>query len=158
MVNILDSQTLKVTISDKPLHYIAEEKTGDANKLNMSKNGNAETKSVATDDDDKIFTKVEEEAYFPGGNDVFKVYLQENLNTNIPKKNGAPAGTYKVVVQFIVAKDGTISDVKALDKPGYGMDNEAVRVIEGGPKWVPGKMGRPVKSYKKQPITFIVSN
>ena len=45
------------------------------------------------------------------------------------------AGTYTVVVQFVVDKEGNVSDVKALTSHGYGMEDEAVRVIKKGPQW-----------------------
>lgn len=161
MVHTANDQMIRMTISNKPLHYVTKETE---TTVNEKKNGISVAKPVAaenvklnSDDYDKTFTKVYMEASFPGGADILKVYLQENLNTNVPKKNGAPAGTYTVVVQFIVAKDGSISDVEAVTRPGYGMENEAIRVIAGGPKWEPGRVDGPVKSYKKQPITFIVS-
>ena len=70
-------------------------------------------------------------------------------------ENGAPAGTYTVVVQFVVDKEGNMSDVKALTSHGYGMEDEAVRVIKKGPQWKPAiQNGRNVKAYRRQPITF----
>jgi protein TonB len=62
-----------------------------------------------------------------------------------------------VVVQFIVAKDGTVSDIKALTRYGYGMEQEVVRIIKKSPKWSPAQQnGRTVNAYRKQPITFVV--
>ena len=62
-----------------------------------------------------------------------------------PVDNGAPEGTYTVYVQFVVDKEGNISDVKALTNHGYGMEEEAVRVIKKGPNWTPAiQNGRPV--------------
>ncbi|HET9429556.1 MAG TPA: energy transducer TonB, partial [Chitinophagaceae bacterium] len=63
-----------------------------------------------------------------------------------------------VWVQFIVDKEGAISDVKALSNHGYGMEEEAVKVIRKGPAWIPAiQNGRAVKAYRKQPITFVVT-
>ena len=60
--------------------------------------------------------------------------------------------------QFIVDREGAISDVKALSNHGYGMEEEAVKVIRKGPAWVAAiQNGRPVKAYRKQPITFVVT-
>lgn len=107
---------------------------------------------------DQTFTKVEVEAEFPGGAGAWKNYLQRNLNASAPIDNGAPAGQYTVTVQFIVDKEGNISDVKALTNHGFGMEEEAVRAIKRGPKWTPAEQnGRKVKAYRKQPITFVVS-
>lgn len=105
----------------------------------------------------KIFEKVEIEASFPGGDAAWRKYLEKNLDASIPVKNNAPEGTYTVIVQFIVDKEGNISEVKALTKHGYGMEAEVIRVIRKGPKWSPAiQDGRMVKAYRKQPVTFMV--
>ena len=109
------------------------------------------------DDENKIFDKVEIEASFPGGDAAWRKYLERNANGQVATDNGAPEGTYTVVVQFVVDKEGNISDVKALTNHGYGMEQEAIRVIQKGPQWKPAvQNGRQVKAYRKQPITFQV--
>ncbi len=111
------------------------------------------------EDENKIFEKVEIEASFKGGESAWRKYLERNLNANTPVDNGAPEGTYTVWVQFIVDREGAISDVKALSNHGYGMEEEAVKVIRKGPSWVAAiQNGRPVKAYRKQPITFVVTS
>lgn len=111
------------------------------------------------EDENQIFEKVEIEASFKGGESAWKKYLERNLNPNAPVDNGAPEGTYTVYVQFVVSKDGSISDVKALTTHGYGMEQEAIRVIKKGPAWVPAvQNGRSVNAYRKQPITFQVTS
>jgi protein TonB len=110
------------------------------------------------EDENKIFEKVEIEASFKGGESAWRKYLERNLNANTPVDNGAAEGTYTVWVQFIVDKEGAISDVKALSNHGYGMEEEAVKVIRKGPAWIPAiQNGRAVKAYRKQPITFVVT-
>jgi periplasmic protein TonB len=110
------------------------------------------------DDENKIFDKVEIEAAFPGGDSKWRQYLERNLNANVPVDNGAAEGTYTTVVQFVVDKEGNISDVRAITNHGYGMEEEAMRVIKRGPKWTAAiQNGRPVKAYRKQPITFQVT-
>jgi periplasmic protein TonB len=111
------------------------------------------------EDPNKIFEKVEIEASFKGGESAWRKYLERNLNANVPVDNGAPEGTYTVYVQFVVSKDGKISDVKALTNHGYGMEKEAVKVIEKGPPWTPAiQNGRQVNAFRKQPITFRVTS
>jgi periplasmic protein TonB len=111
------------------------------------------------EDENKVFEKVEIEASFKGGEAAWRKYLERTLNANTPVDNGAPEGTYTVWVQFIVDKEGIISDVKALSSHGFGMEEEAVKVIKKGPAWVPAiQNGRPVKAYRKQPITFVVTS
>ncbi|MBP9097889.1 MAG: energy transducer TonB [Ferruginibacter sp.] len=110
------------------------------------------------DDENKVFNKVEVEASFPGGEAAWRRYLQNNLDANTPIDNGAPEGTYSVIVRFIVSRDGSISDVVAETKHGYGMEAEAVKIIKKGPKWTPAlQNGRNVNAYRRQPITFVVA-
>ena len=110
------------------------------------------------EDENKVFNKVEVEAAFPGGEAAWRRYLQNNLDANTPVDNGAPEGTYTVIVRFIVSKDGSISDVEAETKHGYGMEEEAKKIIKKGPKWTPAlQNGRNVNAYRRQPITFVVS-
>lgn len=110
------------------------------------------------EDENHIFDKVEIEASFPGGDAKWRRYLETNCNGQVASDNGAPEGTYTTVVQFVVDKEGNISDVRALTNHGYGMEEEAMRVIKKGPKWTPAiQNGRQVKAYRKQPITFQVT-
>lgn len=107
--------------------------------------------------DNITFDKVEETASFPGGNREWRKFLERNLDASVPIENGSKPGTYTVIAQFIVDGEGNISDLKTLTNHGYGMEQEVLRVIKDGPKWVPAKQnGKIVKSYKKQPITFVV--
>lgn len=105
----------------------------------------------------RVFEKVEIEASFPGGDGAWRKYIERTLNAATPVEYGAPVGTYTIIVQFVVDKNGNISDVKALTRHGYGMEQEVIRVIRNGPKWVPAfQDGRNVKAYRKQPVTFVV--
>ena len=109
------------------------------------------------DNDNTVFVKVENEAEFPGGYQAWVRYLKQNLNPNAPTDNGAPNGTYQVIIKFIVSKDGSISDVHGETKFGYGMEEEAIKIIKRGPKWTPAlQNGQNVNAYRRQPITFIV--
>ncbi len=108
-------------------------------------------------DYDQIFNKVEREADFPGGKAAWQKYLERNLNSSVPTDGGAPAGIYSVSVTFVVEKDGSITDVKALNDPGYGTADEAVRVIKKGPKWTPAEQnGRNVRYQAVQKVSFQV--
>lgn len=84
-------------------------------------------------------------------------FLTRNLDPETPTKNNAPPGRYTVVVQFIVDKEGNVSDIKALTNHGYGLEAEAIRVLKKAPKWEPAiQNGYKVKAYRRQPITFDV--
>lgn len=109
--------------------------------------------------DDKVFTRTENAPAFPGGNEAWKKYLMQNLNASIPVKEGWNAGVYKIVVSFIVRKDGTVADIKTDDFPGSRTAEHCIELIRNGPKWNPASQnGHPVSAYKKQPITFVVSD
>ena len=106
---------------------------------------------------DSLFTREEKEASFPGGQEGWIKYLQRNLRADVPVNKGAPPGMYQVIVKFIVAKDGSISDVRAETNRGYGMEAEVIRIITKGPAWIPAvQYGRKVNAYRRQPITFVV--
>jgi len=115
-------------------------------------------KKYEVNDDNKVFEKVEVEAAFRGGEKEWRNYFNRNLDLNVPVKNGCKPGTYTVVVQFIVARDGSVSDVKALTKHGFGLEEEAMRMIKKGPDWIPAiQNGHNVKAYRKQPFTFVIA-
>ncbi len=104
-----------------------------------------------------IFTKVEVEASFPGGTREWKIFLEKNLNPMIPIENGAPVGIYAVIVQFVVDRTGTVSDIRSLTNFGYGMETEVIRIFKKSPGWKPAMQNeRTVKAYKIQPVTFVV--
>lgn len=103
--------------------------------------------------DDTPFTVVEVDAKYEG----WEKFLRQNLNGEVPAENGAPAGRYTVVMQFVVDVDGTVSNIQALTAHGYGMEQEAMRVLKRAKKWTPAYQNKSyVKAYRKQPITFEV--
>ena len=104
------------------------------------------------DDIDKTFTKVEIESDYPGGFSAWKRFLERNLRFSQEAIDNQIQGT--VVVQFIVDRDGNVSDVQAISGPQEHYA-EAIRVIKKSGKWTPAvQNGRQVKSFKKQPIVF----
>lgn len=101
------------------------------------------------------FTKVEIDAKFDGN---WEKFLLRNLNAQTPVDNNAPAGNYKVLIQFVVDIDGTVSDIKPLTNLGYGLEQEAIRVLKKAKNWDPAiQNGRQVKAYRIQVITFQVA-
>jgi periplasmic protein TonB len=100
------------------------------------------------------FTPIEKEAQFDGD---WIWFLQKNLRAEVASNNDAPAGTYRVEIQFVVDVDGKLSNITALTKHGYGMEEEAIRVIKQSKKWVPAfQNGVHVKAYRKQLVTFVI--
>ena len=103
-------------------------------------------------DYDQTFTKVEIESSYPGGAAAWTRYLIKTLRYPQEAQDNEVQGA--VVVQFIVDKEGNVSDVEAISGPNELRD-EAVRVIKKSGKWNAAvQNGRKVKSYKKQPILF----
>lgn len=106
----------------------------------------------------KGYKLLEKPASFPGGKAAWLKYLERNLNVDLPVKKGGPPGTYTVIVQFMISAEGVLSNIKALNNPGYETAAEAVRVIAKGPKWEPAlQNGKKVASIVKQSITFVIS-
>jgi N-acetylmuramoyl-L-alanine amidase len=109
------------------------------------------------EEDNKVFVKTEVEASFPGGFTAWRKFLSENINATVPVDSGASAGTYTIVLQFIVDKEGHISDIKPTTKLGFGMEEECIRIMKLSPNWIPAKQnGQAVKAYRKQPFTFVI--
>jgi len=103
---------------------------------------------------DEPFMSVEIDAKFSGN---WKSFLERNLNAGVATDNNAPAGRYSVVIQFVVDKEGNVSDIKPLTNHGYGLETEAVRVLKKASKWEPAiQNGLKVKAYRKQVIIFDV--
>jgi protein TonB len=102
---------------------------------------------------EEIFTFVEEYPEFLGGEKALYEYIKNNVNYSELAIKTNIEGT--VYVEFVVEKDGSISDVKVLRGIGGGCDEEAVRVVKSMPKWKPGKQrGQPVRVYYTLPIDF----
>lgn len=85
----------------------------------------------------KIAVKVFVLSAFPGGDSVWMNRLEKNLSQSIAYRNGAKKGKYNVEVIFIVSKDGSISDIRSVTDPGFGMTEEVIRAIKKSPKWLP---------------------
>lgn len=122
--------------------------------------GVVEAPKKVEEDYDKVFTKVEKEAKFPGGLEGWRRYLERNLNANVAADDGAAVGNYTVKVQFIVDKTGNISNVQAIEKPKAcpSCGPEAEKVIKRGPKWEAAiQNGRPVIYQAVQNVTFQVA-
>lgn len=103
---------------------------------------------------DETLLKVDVQAAYSGN---WVKFLMRNLDPEVPIQNNAPPGRYTIVIQFVVDKEGNVSDIKPLTHIGFGMEEEAVRVLKKATKWEPAiQNGFKVKAYRKQPITFEV--
>ena len=108
------------------------------------------------EESDEIFLIVEETATPVGGMTAFYAYFAKNLVYPVPARQAGIEG--KVYLQFVVDKNGNVSDVKVVKGIGFGCDEEAMRVIKKGPKWNPARQrGRAVKSRVTFPLHFKLS-
>jgi periplasmic protein TonB len=107
-------------------------------------------------ENDVVFTAVEVSPEFPGGYDAFGTFLSHNIHYPEMARHTGTQG--RVIINFVVEKDGTLSEIKVVRGVGDGCDEEAVRVMKLSPKWKPGiQNGRPVRVYYTVPITFRLS-
>jgi protein TonB len=101
----------------------------------------------------EIFTVVEEQPNYPGGDEARIKFLQENIKYPEEAKELGVQG--KVFVTFVVEVDGSITDVRVLRGIGAQCDEEAIRVVKSMPRWIPGKQrGVPVRVQFNLPIKF----
>ena len=107
------------------------------------------------EEQNKIFEVVEQQPSFPGGS--VNGWLSEHIKYPVVAAENGIQG--RVVVQFVVEKDGSVSQVKVVRGVDPSLDKEAVRVISSMPKWIPGKQnGNTVRSRFRLPVTFRLSN
>ncbi len=100
-----------------------------------------------------VYDVVEQMPSFPGGISGLRTYLNQNIRYPAEAQENCVQG--RVVVSFVVGKDGHISDVTVLRSVDPSLDKEAVRVIRNMPRWTPGKQGgEPVKVRYNVPVSF----
>lgn len=101
----------------------------------------------------KIFSVVEQMPMFPGGVGALMGYLRDNIHyPTVAAENGVQG---RVVVGFVVERDGSITDVNILRGVDPSLDREAMRVVKSMPKWTPGKQnGSAVRVKYQVPVSF----
>ncbi len=115
--------------------------------------GDGPVQQAKTEDTNEIFTNVEVLPNFPGGLPAFGKYLSKNIQyPPIARENNIQG---RVIVNFVVEKDGSLTDIKVVRGIGGGADEEAIRVLKKSPKWTPGiQNGRPVRVSYTVPVNF----
>lgn len=104
-------------------------------------------------DDGRVFDVVEEQPRYPGGTNALMTYLRDNIKYPAEAAKAGIQG--KVIVQFVIGKDGTVRDVKPIRNVSPELDAEAVRVVAAMPKWVPGyQRGEAVNVRYTLPVNF----
>ena len=105
------------------------------------------------EEDNKVFDVVEQQPAFPGGQGALLQWLSQNIHyPAVAEENGIQG---RVVVSFVVEKDGSISNVQVVRGVDPSLDKEAARVVKAMPKWTPGKQnGQAVRVKYNVPVTF----
>lgn len=106
--------------------------------------------------DNTVFKVVEKEAEFPGGG---RTALNKWLSRNVRYPQDAEEAGIKgtVILQFVIEKDGSVSDVKVVRSVDPQLDKEAVRAVKSMPKWSPAEQrGKPVRYLYTLPVDFII--
>ncbi len=102
---------------------------------------------------DKIFTSVDVQPEFPGGQVAFSEFLTKNIHYPAVDKNNNVQG--KVFVTFVVQLNGLVTDAQIAHAPSATLGIEALRVISQSPRWIPGKKdGKPVSVKYTVPVNF----
>lgn len=110
-------------------------------------------KTVVSKKNQKVFDVVEQMPEYPGGMEALFKYMAENMKYPEDAKKQQVEG--RVLVQFIVETDGSVSNTEVLMRVFPSLDAEAVRVISGMPKWIPGKQnGKVVRVKYTIPVSF----
>ena len=113
----------------------------------------AEPEPPKHEEENKVFDIVEQQPLFPGGPAALMKYLSENTKYPVVAQENGVQG--RVTVQFVVEKDGSISDVHVLRGVDPSLDKEAVRVVKSMPRWTPGNQnGITVRVNYRVPVLF----
>ena len=105
------------------------------------------------EDVQKVFDVVEEMPSFPGGSGALMSWLADNVKYPVVAQENGVSG--RVIVAFVVERDGSITDVQVVRSVDPALDKEAVRAVKSMPKWIPGKQnGQAVRVKFNVPVLF----
>ncbi|MBL8009965.1 MAG: TonB family protein [Flavobacteriales bacterium] len=136
-----------------PTQEVLEETTASTVTQEGEKGEDAPPPPPPVEEEVMMFAAVEEKPTFPGGEAEFYKYLGKNVK--YPQMEAEQGIEGRVFVEFVVDKDGSITEVRTVRGVSAGLDKEATRVMKASPKWSPGKQnGRPVKVRYVIPINF----
>lgn len=138
---------LRITIISLLLLCFADSMSAQSNDVNQEKEKELETQSNV------VYETVDENPKFPGGSPVLQAFLIKNLK--YPEEARKKEIEGKVLVSFVIAKDGSIEEIKSLNQVHPLLDSEAIRVVKLLPNWEPGKKdGKVVRVRFTLPINF----
>jgi protein TonB len=150
---------LSVTIDELDKNQIGPEaregETG-VNEVQSASESSGQGNILATPSEpesEKILDIAEFMPEFPGGIEALHRFLSKNLR--MPREDLDPGSTVRVLVKFVVDKDGSISGIELMQSGGNDFDDEVKRVMKKMPHWKPGKQnGRSIAVYYTLPVIF----
>jgi TonB-dependent SusC/RagA subfamily outer membrane receptor len=157
-INVLKSKSATAIYGEKAKNGVVliELKPGNLNALptiNTNVNNNVKNNMAGDTIPDKLFTKVENEASFPGGQEAWVKYIISKIKVSIDSFTNKDFGT--CLVRFIVNKDGTVTNVEATTMKNSHLAKVSIEAIKDGPKWIPASQnGQIVAAYRLQPVTL----
>ena len=105
------------------------------------------------EEETRVFDVVEQMPSFPGGPSALFEYLSKNIKYPVVAEENGIQG--RVIVTFVVERDGSITDVRVVKSVDPSLDKEAQRVVKSMPRWIPGKQnGSAVRVKYTVPVTF----
>jgi TonB family protein len=155
LVRKINVQPLKIPVKDSVVPVTNQQKADlvKQGEMPLEKNITEKKLSNSSQEPKEIFTVVEEQPGFPGGDEARIKFLQSNLKYPEEAKELGIQG--EVYMTFVVETDGSLTDIKVLRGIGGGCDEEAIRIIKNMPKWIPGKQrGVPIRVQFNLPINF----
>lgn len=178
----LNIEDIELSIAEEDFMEIPDKKPQPVKKEKtvFSENEDSKIMIVVSDDDDdngvdiaelkeykviveeekpegKPFVSVEQMPSFPGGDAELQKFIEQNLKYPVVAQENGIQG--RVTIRFVVEVDGTLSNFTVLRGIDPQCDKEAVRMMEAGPKWIPGKQnGREVRVYFTLPVIFKIDN
>ena len=125
----------------------------DENHIENKPNRSSDNSKGYDSGNSKVFDVVEEMPQFPGGPSALFEYLSKNIKYPVVAEENGVQG--RVIVTFVVERDGSFTDVRVVKSVDPSLDKEAVRVVRSMPLWIPGKQhGSPVRVKYTVPVTF----
>jgi protein TonB len=111
----------------------------------------------AVEETEEVFFIVEQMPIFPGGDEALRKYLATSVKYPVIAQENGIQG--RVLLQFVVEKDGTLGQIKVLQTPDQSLADGAIRVLMKSPKWKPAKQrNKPVRLSFTMPVEFRLQN
>ena len=119
----------------------------------MAQTNSGDSANKIEGDSVRIYDVVEQMPSFPGGTQALVEYLSKHIKYPVVAEEKRIQG--RVIVTFVVERDGSVTDVRVAKSVHAFLDKEAVRVVSGMPRWIPGKQnGKAIRVRYTVPVTF----